>query len=97
MPQLPTLSLHGTSPESLLEDYQRVLTAVSNAIDVLRHDACPNPRDYPAEAFLRAQNEHRERMERLHDMHGDLEAIAIHAADAVCAKADRQRAQAQIG
>jgi hypothetical protein len=81
--QLPVVHLNGTSREALTHQYTEAFLAVEAAMDVLRKLEV-NARDYyPAgnDAAGNAQREHRERIQKLKDVAGELEAIALHCAE----------------
>jgi hypothetical protein len=81
MSTLPTITLNGTHPRSLVDDLCDAMTAITTAEATLREKAAPNARDYPGESFAAAQAEHGARLERLKSVHAELDALATFASD----------------
>ena len=82
--QLPIIHLNGTGAQNLAEDYTEAWIALNNAIEVLHLRTNPNGRDYYLigdNAFTKARAEHALRLQKLHEVKAQLQAIASHAAD----------------
>jgi hypothetical protein len=78
----PTIHSNGTSKTSLEQQIEEAHAAIRNAEEKLA-EAAPNGRDYyPQEitAFYKAQDQHLDRMQRLHSVRLELETIAEHLA-----------------
>jgi hypothetical protein len=99
MIQLPTITLNGTSPDSLLDDYCTAASAIRKGRDALQK-AAPNARDYcqgaaGSEDWMLARNEHFARLAALDGILADLEDLAQHASNVVDAREQRRSAQAK--
>ena len=79
MVTLPSITLHGTHPRSLVDDYCVAMSAITKASSVLSQHANPNARDYPGDSLAAAQAEHKARLDRLQAIHAELEEIAMFA------------------
>lgn len=89
----PAIHTNGTSPESLLDAYRKLYTAVHAAIDAIA-DSAPNARDYyplGADAFQEARTEHAARYAALVSVRNDAESLCEHCQDAIDAKERRNR------
>ncbi len=76
----PTIHSNGTSGRNLTDGYADAYAAVQTAYDAIKQTA-PNGRDYYVQgpgALEVAESEHRVRLQKLHDVMNDLEALAIH-------------------
>jgi hypothetical protein len=81
MATLPTITLHGTHPRSLVDDYCAAMTALTKASSILSQHTNPNARDYPGDSLVAAQAEHQARLDRLAAIRAELEEIATFASD----------------
>lgn len=77
---LPQISINGTSPSSLLDDYLKCRSAIMAARRVLAEHG-PNGRDYQHDPskFPAARAEHEARLSSLDTMETELLALAEHA------------------
>jgi hypothetical protein len=78
---LPTITLHGTHPRSLVDDYCTAMSAIIAAEAVLREKAHPNARDYPGDTLVAAQAEHAARLLCLQGIRAELKTLATFASD----------------
>lgn len=79
----PTIHMNGTSLERLIDDNQRSIDALRNAIETMAQTG-PNGRDYYPQggnAMEDAQNEHRARMQKVQDVMRELETIGEYLGD----------------
>lgn len=79
MTTFPTVHMNGTSRKELMAQYTGAMSAVRDAIEVLRQTV-PNGRDYypqGPDAILEASKAHRARVARLQATHDELEEIAL--------------------
>lgn len=77
---LPTVHLNGTSRAELVAQVETALLGLEVALDALQV-AHPNGRDYypqGEEAYGKAAHEHALRIERLHELKSEYEALAQH-------------------
>ena len=73
----PTITLHGTAPEQLIDDISAARAALSLAL-VCVSGTCPNGRDYRDFDELRqATNLHSERMNKLESVRAELLTLAL--------------------
>jgi hypothetical protein len=89
----PTIHIGGSTARDLLSGYMAASVAVSTAIRSLELAAAPNGRDYYLQgpgSFAGAVDEHRERVARLRSVLTELQELAEHCSDAVCAEEDRK-------
>jgi hypothetical protein len=73
----PQISINGTNPRNLVEDYSRARSALMEAVRALQ-EASPNGRDYqrdPTE-FEAARRQHADRIKRLESVRHELEELA---------------------
>lgn len=76
---VPTIHLNGTSKQDLLADMLKAYHAIQHAKAALGQ-ASPNGRDYYPQgngALLIAQDEHRDRIDRLTSVADEIEALAM--------------------
>ena len=91
MTTLPTIHLNGTGADTLLNEYNAVVTAVRNAAVVLAHATC-NERDFyiqGSEAWKRAQDERARMFALLGEVCGYAAAWEAAAYDAIEMKASK--------
>lgn len=72
--RFPTIHLNGTSPVSLADDISIAREKIDETIEAMAK-ASPNARDYYVQgpgAFDQADDEHMERMKKLHSIKEDL-------------------------
>lgn len=89
----PILNLNGSSGESLLDDLDESVSALSTALTAL-YDAAPNGRDYQTAlpgAYERARHEHERRIAALRDVQAEMVALREHVRDQIDAKKERRR------
>jgi ethanolamine utilization cobalamin adenosyltransferase len=80
---MPSVHLNGTGKRTLLLGYQTAISALNLAIDAVR-DTAPHGRDYYVQRnhpIQIAMAEHYARLEKLHQVARELEALAIHVSD----------------
>lgn len=73
----PTIHLNGTSADALLSQYAAAYKAVDDALNALAQSA-PHGRDYYVQeqnAYEEAREEHRERLNKLRHVRGELVEI----------------------
>lgn len=79
----PTVHLNGTSRSELIEQVETALRGIEVALDAVQV-AAPNGRDYYPQgdhAYQQAALEHAARVERLHAIKAEYEALARHLVD----------------
>lgn len=75
--RIPTIHLNGTSKDALLSQLETAHSALQDALCALSK-ASPNARDYYVQgndAFGEAQNEHRQRLEKVAGVAREIESI----------------------
>jgi hypothetical protein len=89
---VPSVSLNGTSPEALMEQYQPALEAVHTALEALGKCA-PNARDYQGkhEQWNNATMAHVKRWDYLQEIRVDLWEIRDHIQAVMDFKANQAR------
>lgn len=73
----PTIHLNGSSPEALVDNYEKAFRAIRTAEGALQ-DAAPHGRDYYPQgdsAFWQAYDEHQKRMDKLRSIREELQEI----------------------
>ncbi len=86
--QKPTITLNGTSPKVLRDDYLSCVEALTNTIRVMSTH-CPHGRDYPTN-FAEAVSEHSQRILVLTQLHKELTELATHCQDEMEARSKPQ-------
>jgi hypothetical protein len=89
---IPTLHLNGSSPDKLKEDLCEVTGCLRKAMDAMSRSG-PNARDYYVQsegAFSKAEQEHRDRLERLRAVRAEYEQILEGLQDQIDARAARR-------
>lgn len=85
MTTLPSIHLNGTSPETLLNEYEDVCTALSKAVEALEKATC-NPRDFYVQgdgAWQKARDERTAMFQKLKEVQDYANAWAERASDAI--------------
>jgi hypothetical protein len=80
---MPSVHLNGTSKESLLLGYRAAITYLNLAIEAVQNTA-PHDRDYYVQKdnpIAAAIIEHAARLDKLHRVMQEIEALAIHVSD----------------
>jgi hypothetical protein len=80
---MPSVHLNGTDKHSLLLGYRTAIAALNLAIKTVQ-DTAPHGRDYYIQKdnpIQRAIAEHAERLQKLHRVMQEIEALAIHVSD----------------
>lgn len=79
----PTVHLNGTGAQSLVESYDKAARAVQQALEECVQSA-PNARDYYVqgnEAYVKARDEHDNRMSALRKVRDELQWLATNVRD----------------
>jgi ferritin len=91
----PVVNLNGSSPNELIRQNTQAGEAIHQAITALTH-AAPHGRDYQThqdpEAFAQAQREHRDRIQALIRVRGELQEIVLDLMEQKDARAARFQA-----
>lgn len=75
MTTFPRLNVGGTSPNVLLNEYATAVVGIETAIKAVRDTTVHGRDHYSIGKFLAAQNEHRERLVKLEQIHKELNDI----------------------